>query len=91
LNCNKHAQTKKCSIIKDSNEEHTFIKELTKSLRSINTSDIGDITHLDSIVNEFASSLESIWAKNSKVDNIPRVGGTLIAVKTLIYIRPPRN
>jgi len=66
----KHVQTKKYSIIKNSDEEHTFIKELTKSLRSINTSDIGDIAHLDNIVNEFTSSLESIWAKNSKVINI---------------------
>ena len=33
-------------------------------------SDIGDITYLNSIINEFTSSLESIWAKNSKVINI---------------------
>ena len=63
-------QTKKHSIVKNSDEEHTFIKELTKSLRSINISDISDITYLDSIVNKFASSLESIWAKNLKVINI---------------------
>ena len=66
----KHVQTKKYSIIKNSDKEHTFIKELTKSLKSINTSDIGDIAYLDNIVNEFTSSLESIWAKNSKVINI---------------------
>jgi len=66
----EHVQTKKCFIVKNSNKEYTFIKELTESLRSINTSDIGDIAHLDSIMNEFTSSLESIWAKNSKVINI---------------------
>ena len=66
----EHIQTKKHSIVKGSDKEHTFIKELTESLRSINMSDIGDITHLDSIVNEFTSSLESIWANNSKVINI---------------------
>jgi len=66
----EHVQTKKRSIIRDSNEEHIFIKELTKSLRSINMSDIGDIAYLDSIVNKFTSSLKSIWTKNSKVINI---------------------
>jgi len=66
----EYIQTKKHSIIKDSNEKYIFIKELTKSLRSINMSDIGNITCLDSIVNEFTSSLESILAKNSKVVNI---------------------
>ena len=66
----EHVQTKKCSIIKDSDEEYTFIKKLTELLRSINISDIGDIAHLDNIINKFASFLESIWAKNSKVVNI---------------------
>ena len=66
----EHIQTKKCSIVKNSNKEYTFIKELTESLRSINTLDIGDIVHLDSIINEFTSSLESIYAKNLKVINI---------------------
>jgi len=66
----EHIQTKKHSIVKDSNKEHIFIKELTKSFRSINTLNIGNTTHLDNTVDEFASSLESIWAKNSKVVNI---------------------
>ena len=66
----EHVQTKKCSIVKNSNEEHIFIKKLTKLFRSINISDISNIACLDSVINEFASSLESIWAKNSKVINI---------------------
>ena len=66
----EYIQTKKHSIVKGSDKEHIFIKKLTESLRSINMSDIGDITYLNSIINEFTSSLESIWAKNSKVINI---------------------
>ena len=56
----EHVQTKKYSIIKDSDKKYIFIKELTESIRNINTSDIDNITHLDNIVNKFASSLESI-------------------------------
>ena len=56
----EHVQTKKHTTIKDSNKEHTFIKEIIKSIKNINTADISNIAHLDSIVNEFASSLESI-------------------------------
>lgn len=66
----EYIQTKKHSIVKGSDKEHIFIKKLTELLRSINMSDIGDITYLNSIINEFTSSLESIWAKNSKVINI---------------------
>ena len=66
----EHIQTKKYSIIKDSDKKYIFIKEFTELLRSINILDIGNIAYLDSIINEFASSLENIWAKNSKVVNI---------------------
>jgi len=66
----EYFQTKKYSTVKDSDKEHIFIKKLTESLRNINMSDIGNIAHLDSIINKFTSSLESICAKNSKVANI---------------------
>jgi len=66
----EHIQTKKCTIVKNSDEEYTFVKELTKALRNINMSDITDIDHLDSIVTDFASLVENIWAKYSKIINI---------------------
>ena len=47
-----------------------FIKKLTATLRNINTNDISDISCLDSTVNAFASSVDSIWSKNSKITNI---------------------
>ena len=66
----EYVQTKKCTIIKDSDKEHTFIKEIIKSIKNINTADIGNIACLDNIVNKFTNLLESIWTKNSKVVNI---------------------
>jgi len=64
---------RKRTIVKDSNEEITFIKELTAALRNINTSNILDISSLNSAVNAintFASSIDFIWLKNSKITNI---------------------
>jgi len=65
----EHIVSRKCSIIKDSEEESTFIKDLTNSIRNIDTS---NITNLDRAVNEFASVVEITWEKNSKVINITR-------------------
>ena len=66
----EHVQTKKHTTIKDSNEKHAFIKKLTEVFRNINTSNIVNITCLNRIINEFASSVENIWTKNSKIVNI---------------------
>jgi len=66
----EHIQTKKYTIVKNSNKEHTFVKELTEVLKNIDMSDITDMDHLDSIIADFASSVENIWAKYSKIINI---------------------
>jgi len=68
----KHIQTKKHMIIKDSEEEHIFIKELIEAIRNINTNNISDINYLESIICEFASLMENIWVKNLKVVNITK-------------------
>jgi len=66
----EHINTRKRTIVKDSDEEITFIKKLTTALRNINMSDISDISCLNSAVNAFTSSVDSIWSKNSKITNI---------------------
>jgi len=59
-------------IIKDNEEEHTFVKELIKAIRNINTNNISNVDYLDNIVLKFASSMENIWVKNLKVVNITK-------------------
>ena len=41
----------KCSIIKDSEEEVAFIKDVTISIRNLHISNLSDITSLDNIIN----------------------------------------
>ena len=64
--------TSKRSIVKDSEEEVIFIKDLTSLFRSINTSFILDITSLNQTVNEFAKVVEIAWEKNAKTINITK-------------------
>ena len=59
-------------IVKENKEEHIFVKELIKAIKNIETNDISDVDCLDSIILEFVSSLENIWAKNSKIINITK-------------------
>ena len=68
----EYIDSRKPSIIKDSKEDSTFIKDLTISIRNINTSNILDITSLDRAVNEFANIVENAWEKNLKVINITK-------------------
>ena len=62
--------TTKCSITKDSEEEVSFIKEVTISVRNLNTSNLLDITSLNRVVNKFTSTVNNTWEKNSKIINI---------------------
>ena len=57
-------------IVKKNKKEHTFVKEL--AIKNIKTNDISDIDCLDSIILEFVSLLENIWANNSKIINITK-------------------
>jgi len=68
----EHVISSKHIIIKDSEEELTFIKDLTNSIRNIDTSNISDIASLNRAVNKFASTVEVTWEKNLKVINITR-------------------
>ena len=68
----EHIQTKKWMIVKESKKEYIFVKELIKAIKNIETNNIPDIDHFNSIVLEFASLLENIWAKNLKIINITK-------------------
>jgi len=62
----------KHSIIKDSEEELSFIKDVITSIRNLNMSNLLSVSSLDNAVNEFANAVESAWVKNSKVVNITK-------------------
>jgi len=69
--------TTKHLIIKDSKKEVSFIKEVTISVRNLKTSNLLDIISLDRAVNEFTSTVNNTWEKNSKIINIMKQKLTL--------------
>ena len=54
----EHFQTKKCTIIKNSNKEKSFIKELIRVINSVNTSNLLNINLLENIVLNLAHLME---------------------------------
>jgi len=59
-------------MVKDSEEERIFVKELIEAIKDIDTNDLFDVDHLDKVVLDFASSMERIWVMNSKIINITK-------------------
>ena len=68
----EHIHNKKHSLIKDSVEEKSFIKDLIKDIKTINTSNLTNIDSLKNVINLFAKAIEKTWEKNSKIVNITR-------------------
>ena len=68
----EYTQIKKYMIVKDSKKEKTFINEVIKATKDINTSNLLDAISLKSAVCFFAWSLDIIWEKNSKIINITK-------------------
>ena len=67
-----NVNTTKCLITKDSKEEVSFVKKVIASVGNLNMSSLPDIASLDSVVNEFASAVNNIWEKNSKIINVTK-------------------
>jgi len=62
----------KFSIAKNSNEEVSFIKDVSYAIKNINIADLSDIYLLEDITNTLASKIENAWRANSKQVNIMR-------------------
>ena len=65
-------QTKKYSLVKNSNEEKSFINNLINYLHGINTSNLQNIASLKNIVCTFALVMNSLWNHYSKTVNITK-------------------
>ena len=59
----EHINTRKHTIVKNSEEEWLFIKDFSQALRNINMNNIVNSLCLDSIVNKFANTIENVWTK----------------------------
>ena len=62
----------KRTIIKNSDEEDSFIKDVIASFTKLDTSNILEIHQLEKVVTDFANIVESAWMKNSKIVNITK-------------------
>ena len=68
----EHIDSRKRSIIKDSKEEMSFIKDFISSIRNLHTSNLLDEDGLERVVIEFTKVVECTWEKNSKFVNITK-------------------
>jgi len=68
----EHIDLRKRSIIKDSEEETFFIKDLISSIRNLHTPNFLDKDGLERVVIEFIKVVKCTWEKNSKIVNITK-------------------
>jgi len=68
----EHIQTRKQMIVKNSEEESVFVKELIEAFKDIDMSDLSNIEQLENVILSLVNSIERIWVKNSKSVNITK-------------------
>ena len=68
----KYIQTKKYTIVKNSEEEKNFIAELIKAIKGLNMEHISSKENLEQTVQKFTDSTNKIWFKHSKIINITK-------------------
>ena len=68
----EYIQNKKRMIVKNSDEEKTFVNNLVKAIKLINISNLLNVKLLKNIVLSFARSIERIWEENLKMVNITK-------------------
>ena len=60
----EHVQTKKCTIVKNSEEEDNFINELIETIKRLNIENIQNKEALEHIIQTFTKHIERIWYKH---------------------------
>jgi len=68
----KHIQTRKHTIVKNSEEERSFIAEIIESIQRLNTKHISSKKNLGQLVQDVMHNMDKIWLKHSKIVNITR-------------------
>lgn len=68
----EHIQTKKQTLVKNSDEESQFVEELITSIKNIDISLIQSADTLEAITQLFANSIKRLWFKYSKNTNITK-------------------
>ena len=62
----------KFSIVKNSEEKASFIKDVSSIIKNLDISNLSIINKLEDIVNTLALNIEHAWNKNLKLVNITR-------------------
>jgi len=62
----ENINSSKFSIMKNSEEEAMFIKEVSFIIKNLDISNLSNIDKLENVVNILASNTKSAWRKNSK-------------------------
>ena len=68
----EHIQTRKYTLVKNSEREEKFIAELIDVIAKLNTKNISDKEILEQILQIFANDIDRLWFKYSKVINITK-------------------
>ena len=68
----KHIQTKKHTIVKNSKEEKNFLNKLIELVKMLNIEYISSKENLEQMVQEFANNTDKIWFKHLKIVNITK-------------------
>ena len=59
-------------LVKNSEEEKNFVKELSEAIKRLNIENIQKIEVLKHVIQSFTNDTERIWYKHSKVINITK-------------------
>ena len=68
----EHIQTKKRTIVKDSEEEKTFVNNLIKVIKDIDTSVLSKVNSFKNAIFAITYAIDELWEKNSKIVNISK-------------------
>ena len=68
----KHIQTRKQMLVKNSKEEEYFLNKLIEAIKKINTENIQSKEVLELVVQLFTSYTDRIWYKHLKIINITK-------------------